>query len=517
MRRRKNTELLGMKQLKEILRLHYVLGLNQSEISRSVNVSRATVQDYLRRAEVNKVDKALVENSSEEALSLVLKKEQGRNSNKPDPDYTYIQKELCKRAVTLALLWQEYIQEFPNGHSYSGFCNHYTKWKGSLRISMRQSHKAGEKLFVDFAGHTVSIYDQQTNQVLFQAQIFISVLGASNYTYSEAVKSQSLEHWLGAHVRALNYYGGVPEVLTPDNLKSGVQKACYYDPEINPGYRDFAEHYGVAVIPARVRKPKDKAKVEGGVLIVERWILAKLRNAKFYSIAALNIAIKKELELLNSKMMKSYGCSRKELFEQIEKPALKPLPQQIYQTFNTKLARVNIDYHIEIDKHYYSVPYQLIGQEVEVRIREHAIEIIHSSKRVAMHPRSNEKYKHTTDKSHMPPSHQSMLEWTPSRFISWGAKIGLETKLQVEKLLDSKQHPEQSYRACLGLLRLSKKVGSTRMEAACKRANHLNIVSMRRVKSILDTGMDKLPLFENHAPEIEKVIHQNIRGRNYYH
>lgn len=517
MRSRKNTELLGMRQIKEILRLHYLLGLNQSEISRSVGVSRATVQDYLRRAEANRFDKSKIESSSEEELLLVLKKEQRRGNDKPEPNHTYIQQELCKRGVTLALLWQEYIQEFPHGHSYSGFCIYYGRWKKSQRLSMRQNHKAGEKLFVDFSGQRVPIYNRETNLVSYQAEIFVSVLGASNYTYIEAVETQSLEHWLGVHSRAFSYYGGVPEVVVPDNLKSGVKKAYFYDPEINPSYCDFAEHYAIAIIPARVKKPKDKSKVEVGVQVIERWILAAVRNRRFYSIPELNAALRPFLEKVNNKLMKSYGCSRKELFEKIEKKALKPLPQQAYQFFNTKLARVNIDYHVELDKHYYSVPYQLIGQEVEIRIREQTIEVIHSGKRVAMHLRSNEKYKHTTDKSHMPVCHQSMLEWTPSRFISWGAKIGSETKTQVEKLLNSKLHPEQSYRACLGLLRLSKKVGDTRLEAACKRANHLSIVSMRRVKSILDAGMDKLPLFENNTQEIERIIHTNIRGRNYYH
>lgn len=517
MRRRKSTEFLRMRQIKEILRLLLEVGLNQSDTSRSVGVSRSTVQDYLGRAKANNIDKSNLKEFSEKDLELLLKIGSRDRKRKEEPDYSYLERELCKKGVTLALLWEEYVGERREGYSYSGFCASYRNWKKSQKLSMRQVHKAGEKLYVDFAGHRIPIYDKQTNGVCEQAEIFVSVLGASNYTYAEAVASQSLEHWLGAHVRAFSYYGGVSEVVVPDNLKSGVKKASFYDPEINPAYCDFAEHYGLAVIPARVRKPKDKSKVEVGVQIVERWILAALRHQRFYSISALNSAMAPLLEALNSKQMKSYGCSRKELFELIEKSELKPLPKTTYEFFETKIARVNIDYHIEFDSHYYSVPYQFVGKEVEVRIKEKTIEILCSGERIALHARSKAKYKHSTEKSHMPASHQSMLEWTPSRFISWGAKIGTETKIQVDNLLNSKQHPEQSYRACLGLLRLSKKVSGERLEAACKRANHLQITSMRRVKSILDTGMDKLPLFESNTLEIEKILHANIRGRKYYH
>lgn len=517
MRRRKMTELLNMSQLKEILRLHFVFGLNQSDISRSVGISRSTVQKYICRAVSKAVDKSNLDDFSEESLGLLLKTDLSTRGRKADPDYLYLQRELCKKGVTLALLWEEYISVNPEGHSYSGYCSYYHRWKKSQKLSMRCSHKAGEKLFVDFAGPTVPIYDQSSGNILFRAQIFVSALGASNYTYAEAVPDQSLKHWMGGHVRAFSFYGGVTEIVVPDNLKSGVRKASFYDPVINPGYSDFAEHYKLAVIPARVRKPKDKAKVEVGVQVVERWILAVLRNRRFYSIAELNIAIRLLLERVNAKKMKSYGVSRKELFESSEKEFLKPLPLKEYQFFNTKLCRVNIDYHVQVEHHYYSVPFQFVGKEVEVRIREKTVEIIESGKRIALHPLSKNKHKHTTEKSHMPPSHQAMQEWSPSRFVSWGKSIGLETKKQVENLLSSKQHPEQSYRACLGLLSLSKKFGQERLEAACKRANHLEVTSLRRVKSILDNEMDKLPLFENsNSKEIEKVLHSNIRGSSYY-
>lgn len=517
MRRRKTTELLKMNQIKEILRLHFVLGLNQSEISRSVSISRSTVQNYICRAASKGITKTNLDDFSEESLVLLFKPDLSNRGKKAEPDYLYIQRELVKKEVTIALLWQEYIEANPEGHSYSGYCSYYHRWKASQKLSMRCSHKSGEKLYVDFAGLTVPVYDSSSGDVSFRAQVFVSVLGASNYIYAEAVPDQSLIHWIGAHVRAFSFYGGVTEIVVPDNLKSGVKKASFYDPEINPGYSDFARHYNLAVIPARVRKPKDKAKAEVGVQVVQRWILAVLRKNRFYSIAELNIAIRVLLEKVNAKKMKSYGVSRKELFDSSEKEFLKPLPLKEYQLYNTKLCRVNIDYHVQVEHHYYSVPFEFVGKVVEVRIREQTVEIIEAGKRIAIHALSKNKYQHTTERSHMPPSHQAMEKWHPTRLISWGEKIGPETKIQVENLLKSKVHPEQSYRACLGLLNLAKKVGGERLESACRRANYLNVASLRRVKSILDTEMDKLALFEGaNSAEIEAILHSNIRGSKYY-
>jgi transposase len=380
---------------------------------------------------------------------------------------------------------------------------------------MRQNHKAGDKLFVDYAGHTVPIYKRGTTKTLFQAQIFVAVLGASNYTYVEATRDQQLKHWIGSHQRCFDYLGGTPQAVVPDNLKSGITSPSYYDPQLNPRYKELAEHYEVAVLPARVRKPKDKSKVEVGVQIVERWILAVLRNRKFFSLDELNQEIVRLLEKINSKKMKSYGCSRKELFESVDKPALRTLPSKPYDLFDFKLARVNIDYHVELEKHYYSVPYQLVHKEVEIRIKERIIEVLCNGERVALHLRSDNKFHHSTKKEHMPPSHRAMLEWTPTRFIKWAAKVGPQTRLQIEALLNSREHPEQSYRACLGLLRLEKKVSSARLEAACKRANHLGVTSFRRIKSILDSGMDRVPIVE--TKEVPVIRHRNLRGSGYYH
>lgn len=514
MKKRKKTEVLNMKRVKEILRLRYELNMSQNAISRSCRVSRATVQDYLRRAEAVGLTREEALELSEEALEERLAKRRGRSKSKAELDYQYLQRELAKQNVTLALLWQEYIEKEPDGYCYAGFCNAYREWKKSTRVSMRQTHKAGDKLFVDFAGQTVPIFELISGNVRFYAEIFVAVLGASNYSYAEAVPSQGLKHWLGAHVLAFSFFGGVSSAVVPDNLKSGVKDPLYYDPELNPGYRELAEYYSVAILPARRRKPKDKAKVEVGVQVVQRWILAALRNRKFFSIEQLNEAISLLLEKLNSRIMKSYGCSRKELFESVEKEALKPLPRTTYHFFERKFAGVNIDYHVEVEKHFYSVPHQLVHEEVEVRILEKTIEIFYKGKRITLHSRSNKKFAHTTKKEHMPPSHQAMLEWTPQRFVDWAAKVGPETKTQVDALLNSRAYPEQGYRACLGLLRLSGKVGSERMEAACKRANQLKIVSMRRIKSMLDSGMDRLPLVE--VKTVPAVHHANIRGGGYY-
>lgn len=504
---------LVMSKVREILRLHG-LGLSQNEIARSVDVSRSTVQDYVHRATERRLNFEDFSSFSEKEILELLDKKQSRAGSRALPDYQYVNRELPKKGVTLQLLWEEYRQQNPEGLSYGRFCHRYREWQSATRVSMRQNHKAGEKLFVDYAGMTVPIYRRGDSAVVMQAQIFVGVLGASNYTYVEATASQELRHWLGSHRRCFEYFGGVPRVVVPDNLKSGVNKACFYEPELNTAYKALAEHYQVAILPARVRKPKDKSKVEVGVQIVERWILAALRNRKFFSLVELNQEISKLLEHLNAKEMRFYGCSRRALFESVEKPVLGALPPKPYEFFDFKYGRVNIDYHVEVDKHYYSVPFQLVHQQVEIRIWEQRIEILHEGKRIAMHVRSREKYHHTTCKQHMPPEHQAMSEWTPSRFISWAEKVGPETKSQIEALLSSRQHPEQGYRACLGLLRLDKQVGHARLEAACRRANGLKLSSFKRIKSILDSGMDRLPIVE--LKDVPAVKHRNLRGGGYY-
>lgn len=515
MKSRKRTGVLRMKVLREMLRLRFELRLSCNKIAESCNLSRSTVQNYVNRAEASGVSLGNLDSLGDEELVRRVGKVGGRQSRNAEPDHQEIARELCKPGVTKALLWEEYKKEHPDGHCYSGFCNSFRKWKKDNRLSMRQQHKAGEKLYVDYAGQTVPIYRRGTNEVEFKAQIFVAAFGASNFTFVDATESQEIKHWIGSHVRCFEFFGGVPQAVVPDNLKSGVTKAIFYEPDINTIYRELAEHYGLAILPTRKRKPKDKAKVEVGVQIVERWILAALRNRKFFSLSELKQEVARLLDKINEKKMRNYGLSRGEMFEMLDKPALRPLPPKPYQFFAYKLVRVNIDYHIELEQHYYSVPYQLVHKEVEVRIRENTVEVLSAGKRVALHALSKEKFRHSTKKEHMPPSHQAVLKWTPSRLIDWASKNGPQTKAQVEGLLNSRQHPEQSYRACLGLLRLGKTVGAQRLEAACARANHLGINSYRNIKSILDSGMDRLPIVE--TKDIAPVRHKNLRGGGYYH
>jgi len=299
-----------------------------------------------------------------------------------------------------------------------------------------------------------------------------------------------------------------------DNLKSGVKKACRYEPELNRNYLEFSKHYDFAVLPARVRKPQDKAKVEEAVQNVERRILAPLRDRTFYSLAEMNLALRGKLEEANARPMKTYsGLSRWELFNQIEKTALKPLPGTRFEFGSWKVARVNIDYHIEIAKHYYSVPCALRGEKIEVRFTEKMVLVFHDGKSVAQHLRSDRTYQHTTVKEHMPPSHQYMIGWSPSRLISWAKTIGEQSAIQVEALLNTRKHPEQAYRSCLGLIRLADKFGKDRLEAACKKANSFGVASFKSVQNILVNNQDKLT---TSSPEHDPISHSNLRGKDYY-
>jgi len=379
---------------------------------------------------------------------------------------------------------------------------------------MRISHKGGEKVFVDYAGQTASVVDPNTGEVR-QAQIFVGVLGASSYTYAEAHWSQDLPNWISAHVRMFAFFGGVPEIVVPDNLKAGVKHPCRYEPDLNPTYQDLAQHYGTAVVPARIRKPKDKAKAEVGVQVVERWILARLRNRTFFSLADLNQAIHELLDELDAKLMKHLGRSRRELFETLDQPALKPLPELPYEFATWKKARVNIDYHIEFEKHYYSVPYTLIHEEVYVRATERTIEIFFKNRRIASHRRTNARGRHTTISEHMPPSHQKYQEWSPDRFTRWAQTIGPHTAQLVQALLDSRKHPQQAYRSCMGILRLAKRYGEDRLEAACRRALPAGIHSYKGVKNILDAKLDQVEPEE--PATVVPTDHENIRGQAYYH
>jgi len=506
---------LGMERVKEVLRL-WELGANKSEIARAVGATRATVRDYISRAKAAELTSAkAAEMGTTELRTLFDKDRPGRRVKDSEIDYQHLERELTRPGVTLMLLWEEYLRNNPDGYSYPQFCERYSQWRQVQKLSMRRHHRAGEAMMVDYAGMKVGIYDRGTNELSFAAPIFVATLPASNRTYAEATENATMVHWLGSHERAFRYFGGVTEQVIPDNAKTGVTHACNYDPELNPTYREFAEHYGVAVLPTRPERPKDKAKVEKGVQVVEQRILARVRDRKFYSVAELNEAIWTLLAELDEREMQIYGMSRRALFEVTDKPALRPLPITPYRFATWKKAKVNIDYHVEVKRHWYSVPFQLIHKRVDVRLTEHAVEVFFDGKRVALHVRNDTPGRHSTINEHMAPSHHYMQSWTPSRLLHWAGTIGVETQKQVNSLLLSRAHPEHSYRACLGLLGLEKKYGSQRLEAACLKANRLAVVSMRTIKNMLLTGSEKV--VEDTATAVAPLHHRNIRGDTEFH
>jgi len=429
---------------------------------------------------------------------------------------TYLFREMKKKSVTLQLLWYEYKQVHPDGYQYSQFCHLYRRWVKKLDVTLRQQHRAGEKAFIDYAGQTVPIIDPNTGEIQ-QAQIFIAALGASSYTFAEASLSQELPSWINSHVHAFEFFGGVPHILVPDNLKAGVSKPCRYEPDINPTYQELAEHYGATVIPARSGKPRDKAKVESAVLVAERWILAALRNHTFFSLAELNKAIREKLSDLNSRRFQKLNTTRQELYETLDKPALKPLPAHRYEYAEWKKARVNIDYHVEVDRCYYSVPYQLVKEQVDLRLTAHTVEVLFKNRRVTAHKRSYVPGTFTTLTEHMPKSHQRYLDWTPSRIIHWAGKTGPNTKKLVSRILENRPHPEQGFRSALGIMRLSRHYTPERLENASTRALAIRAYSYKSVKSILKKGLDQQPLRFDQPQETPPSSHPNIRGRDYYH
>jgi len=507
---------LSMRKIKEVLRLK-ASGMSNRKIARSCGISRPTVGEYLQRASRANVAWPLPEDLGDTALEHQLFPDPPTPAQRDQalPDWLYIKKELRLKNVTLFLLWEEYRARHPKGYQYSWFCERYRHWAGTLDRVMRQDHRAGEKLFVDYAGHTIPVVNQHTGEI-HEAQIFVAVLGASNYTFAEATWTQNLSDWIGSHQRALEFIGGVPEIIVPDNLKSGVTKAHLYDPDINPTYQEFASHHGVAVIPARVRRPKDKAKAEVGVQIVERWILAALRNHTFFSLSELNRAIRKLLQRLNARPFKKLPGCRQELFTSLDQPALKPLPATAYTYAEWKKVRVHIDYHVEVKGHYYSVPYQLTKKQLDARITGHTVECFFNNKRVASHIRSNRKGGHTTLREHMPKSHQQYGDWSPDRFIRWAEKMGPATVQTITAVLSSRHHPQQGYRTCLGILRLSQSYGDDRLEAACGRALLLGTCRYKSIESILKHGLDSKPMPEQQDLNLPED-HDNIRGPSYYH
>ncbi len=510
-------ERLSMRKIKEVLRLKWENGLSDRQIAISCCLARSTVAEYIRRAQQTGLAYPVSEGIDEAELEKLLFPAQPSICTQPGivPNWADVYEELKNKNVTKALLWEEYKKQNSDGYQYSQFCELFRQWLRKLNPVMRQDYKAGEKLFVDYCGTKVPVTDRYNGEIK-EAEVFVAVLGASNYTYAEASYSQGLYDWISSHVHAFEYFGGVPELIIPDNLRSGVSRTCRYEPDITPSYQDMISYYGTAVIPARVRKPRDKAKVEEGVQFVQRWILACMRHQTFFSITGLNNRIRELLVKLNNHPFKVLAGTRASMFEAIDKPALKPLPIERYEYAEWKKAKVNIDYHIEVDKHYYSVPFQLISQPLDVRITVSTIECFHKGKRVASHKRSDEKGRHTTVSEHMPKSHQAYLQWTPERLVNWAGKSGEHVYALVEKVLTQRAHPQQGFRSVLGIMRLGKHYGEDRLNAACKRALEINGYSYRSVESILKQGIDKKPLSKQGNSIQEPIKHFNIRGSEYY-
>ena len=501
-----------MRKIREVLRLKFEAGLGDRRIAEAIGSARSTVQDCLRRVREAAIPWPLPEGLDEAALHAKLYRREASASRAPAPAFVKLQAELKRPGVTRALLWQEYKTAHPDGWQYSVFCDQYRRWLATQDLVLRQHHVPGEKGFVDYAGQTAGVTDRATGE-LRKAEIFVAVLGASSYTYAEATWTQQLPDWLGSHVRALEFFGGVPGAIVPDNLKSGVIKAHRYDPQINPAYQDFAEHYRVAILPARVRKPRDKAKVEVAVQVVERWILARLRDRTFFSLAELNSAIRELLTALNTRPFKRRDGCRQSLFDEIERPALRPLPDRPYCFATWKKAKVHLDYHVEVERAYYSVPYKLIGQTVDVRLGAHTLEIFHRQQLVAAHARSTHRGHFTTATEHRPERHNAVIELTQERLMQRALTIGPATAEVLTQQLHQRRHPEEALRASLGILRLARDFTPEALEAAAKRALELKVYSYRAMRTLMTTTPSAPREPEQQALSL---THENLRGEKYF-
>jgi transposase len=510
-------ERLSMRKIRELLRLRWEHHLPQRVISQSLGLSQGSVSDYLSRARRAGLTWPLPDEMDDARLeTLLFPPPPGVPSDqRPIPDWAVVHRDLRRPNVTLALLWEEYRAVAPDGFGYSWFCDLYREWAGRLKPTLRQVHIAGERLFVDFAGHAMEVIDAATGEI-HRAEIFVAVLGASSFIYAEATASQAVPDWIAAHVNALNAIGGVPRQIVSDNLKAGITKACFYEPTVNRTYADMAAHYRTAIIPARPYKPRDKAKVEVGVQVVQRWILARLRNRRFFSLAELNRAIRELVDQLNDRPMRGWGTTRRALFEQLDRPALQSLPPTPYEYADWKRCRVNIDYHIEVNKHFYSVPFRLLRQEVEARITAHTVEIFHRGKLVATHLRSLRPYRPSTVAEHMPSSHRRYRDWTHERIQRDAAAIGDDAAALVEIILRSRPHPEQGFRSCIGILGLRKQYGVERLDAACGKALALGTRSYSSVAAILKNKQERKDAHQGQTDQ-PSLLHDNIRGPGYYH
>jgi len=503
-----------MRKSREILRLKFETDLSQRAIARACGVSNATVWDALKRFEASGLSWPLPDGVGDAELEARLYRPPGRRAPDPrEPDWAKVHAELAGKHVTLRLLWGEYREAYPDGYGYSYFCQHYRAFLGRIDVVMRQQHRAGEKLFVDWAGDTLPYIDPQTGEVR-KAHLFLAVLGFSNYTFARAYPDERTESFLDAHVRAFAHLGGVPELLVPDNLKTGVKRPDRYEAEIAAPYAELAAHYGCVVLPARVGKPRDKAKVEVGVQIAERQILAPLRKLTFFSLAEMNAAIAERLKAVNVRPFAKLPGSRESMFCEREAPLLRPLPGERYQHRTRKLATVHIDYHVELEGHYYSVPHHLVREKVELRFAGRTVEVYHRGARVALHVRSRAHGRATTLTEHMPEKHRAVASWTPERMASWAAKTGPQTAALCQAIMAARPHPELGFRSCLGVLRLGDRYTPERLEAACTRAHAMGATSYRSVRSILERRLDRE--LEEDTVTPPALMHVNVRGAGYY-
>jgi len=505
-----------MRKIEDVLRLH-ARGLSTRRISLATGVGKTTVIEYLRRATTAGLSWPLPAGLDEAGLErrLFPPPPSAKGRQFAEPDWAAVHRELKRPGVTLALLWDEYRGGHPAGYGYSAFCDHYRRWSGRLSPVMRQRHAAGERMFVDYSGTKMSVIDPATGAAR-PAEIFIAVMGASSMTYAEASWSQALPDWIGAHTRAFATFGAVPALVVSDNLKSAVIRACFFEPEVNRSYAEMAAHYGTAIRPARPYKPRDKAKVEVAVLLVQRWIVARLRNRQFFSLEELNAAIAEEVARLNARVSRHLGASRQHLFETIERPAMQPLPPEPFVHADWRKATVGLDYHVRLEGHHYSVPHELIRQRLWARLTASTVEIFRGGRRVACHRRAAPgDMGATTLSDHMPASHRRYAEHTPQQLRERAARIGPATAILVDVILRDRPHPEQGFRSCLGILRLARSHGAERLEAACDRALEINARTLTSVRSILHNRLDgRRPV---QPPEAPPIPHANIRGPQFFH
>ena len=506
-------ERITMRKIKDVLRHKLDLKLSTAKVARILGLGRTTIREYHERFLASGLSWPLPQTLTDSQLEERLFSKALPVDGRPLPPFEYLAKEMARPNVTLALLWQEYKKDRPDGYQYSQFAKLYKDWRKTLSYSMRQEHKAGEKGFVDFGdAQSIRLLDPSTQERI-KPSLFVYTWGASHALFATATLDEKTLSWTAAHTACFDYFGCAPHAIVPDNTKAAVIKSCRYEPDLNPAYADLAAHYGLCVLPARPRRPKDKAKVENGVLLAKRWILARLRHQTFHSLKELNDAIRILVDDFNGRLLKRLKVTRHALFMELDKPNALPLPEHPYELAQWKRARVGINYHVEFDKNFYSVPYTLIHQELDIRSTLSVVNVYKDGQRLLSHPRCFAKNQYLTRNEHRPPSHQKYLEWTPQRIVDWAGKYGPCVKEVIEKIIASRRFPEQAYRSCLGIIRLANHYESGRLEAASKRALCYRVLSYQGIKNILEKGLDKK---EDSAGARVLISHQNIRGPEYF-